>query len=239
VRHLAYVQHRSIDLPRRGLRITRNQGKGNTGHLLDELMMMRGGFRMIEVPYRGSGPAINDLLAGNIDMIPDYLLANKQSVDAGKLKLLATAGYERLKDYPGVPTLSEIWPGVYSTTWMAVAAPTGTPKEITRKISDAIAKGFRQPDVQKRIPTALAEPLGSTPEEMHKMIQESLNLGAGGQGRQDPDRQLTHLSPTMRSRRHRLRARIDENADGKASEKPIAAAAANLSGPGSTTCRRR
>src|SRR5436190_18482303 len=75
-------------------------GKGNTGHLLGELLMLKGDFRMTEIPYRGSAPAINDLLAGNIDLTPDYLLANKQNIDAGKLKLLATAGRQRLKDYP-------------------------------------------------------------------------------------------------------------------------------------------
>ena len=77
-----------------------HQGKGNTGHLLGELLMLKGGFRMTEIPYRGSAPAINDLLAGNIEMVPDYLLANKQNIDAGKLKFLAVGSRERLKDYP-------------------------------------------------------------------------------------------------------------------------------------------
>jgi len=84
-----------------------HQGKGNTGHLLGELLMLKGNFRMTEIPYRGSAPAINDLLAGNIDIVPDYLLANKQNIDAGKLKILGTGGRERLKDYPNVATLAE------------------------------------------------------------------------------------------------------------------------------------
>ena len=62
---------------------------------------------MTEIPYRGSAPAINDLLAGTIDMVPDYLLANKQNIDAGKLKFIATASEQRLKDYPKVETISE------------------------------------------------------------------------------------------------------------------------------------
>src|SRR5262249_24498408 len=105
-----------------------HQGKGNTGHLLGELMMLKGGFRMTEVPYRGSAPAINDLLAGNIDIVPDYLLANKQNIDAGKLKLLAVGSRERLREYPNVGTIAETLPGVYADTWMGVAAPPGTPK---------------------------------------------------------------------------------------------------------------
>jgi tripartite-type tricarboxylate transporter receptor subunit TctC len=150
-----------------------HQGKGNTGHLLGELLMLRGGFRMTEIPYRGSAPAINDLLAGNIDLVPDYLLANKQNIDAGKLKILATGGRTRLKDYPNVATLAETLPGVYADTWMGVAAPPGTPKEIAKKISDAIGQGFQTPDLRARILALEAEPLGSTPDEMRAIVKAS------------------------------------------------------------------
>ncbi len=91
--------------------------------------MLKGNFKMTEIPYRGSAPAINDLLAGTIDMVPDYLLANKQNIDVGKIKLLATGSHERLKDYPKVATIAETLPGVYADTWMAVAAPPKTPRE--------------------------------------------------------------------------------------------------------------
>jgi tripartite-type tricarboxylate transporter receptor subunit TctC len=153
-----------------------HQGKGNTGHLLGELLMLKADFKMTEVPYRGSAPAINDLLAGTIDMVPDYLLANKQNIDAGKLKFIATASEKRLKDYPNVQTIAETLPGVTSTTWMAVAAPPGTPKDITRKISDAIREGFAQPDLKARILRLEADPLGSTPEQMRDLTQQSLKV---------------------------------------------------------------
>jgi tripartite-type tricarboxylate transporter receptor subunit TctC len=150
-----------------------HQGKGNTGHLLGELLMIKGGFRMTEVPYRGSAPAINDLLTGNIEIVPDYLLANKQNIDAGRLKFLAVGSRERLKDYPRVATIAETLPGVYADTWMAVAAPPNTPKEIARKISDAIGQGFRTPELRARIQSLEAEPLGNTPEQMREMIKVS------------------------------------------------------------------
>ncbi len=151
-----------------------HQGKGNTGHLLGELMMMKASVQMTEIPYRGSAPAINDLLAGTIDMVPDYLLANKQNIDAGKIKFIATASEKRLKDYPNVETVSETLPGVTSTTWMAVAAPPGTPKDITKRISDAIGQGFKQSDLVTRIQRLEADPLGSTPEQMRELIKQSL-----------------------------------------------------------------
>jgi tripartite-type tricarboxylate transporter receptor subunit TctC len=152
-----------------------NQGVANTGHLLGELMMMKGNFKMTAVNYRGSAPAINDLLSGTIDMVPDYLLANKGNIDAGNLKFVAVAAEERLKDYPNVPTVAETLPGVTSITWMAVSAPPNTPKAITKKISDAIGAGFKQADMQERIRKLEATPVGSTPEQMREMIQQSLD----------------------------------------------------------------
>ena len=151
-----------------------HQGKGQTGHLLGELLMLRGKFRMTEIPYRGSAPAINDLLAGNIDLVPDYLLANKANIDAGKLKLLATGSRERLKDYPRVATIAETLPGVYADTWMAVAAPPGTPTEITKKVSEAVRQGFQQSELRARILALEADPLASTPQEMRELIRQSL-----------------------------------------------------------------
>jgi tripartite-type tricarboxylate transporter receptor subunit TctC len=150
-----------------------HQGKGNTGHLLGELMMMRGDFKMAEVPYRGSAPAINDLLAGNIDLVPDYLLANKGNIDEGRLKFLAAGSRDRLKDYPKVPTIAETLPGVFADTWMAVSAPPQTPSEITHRVSDAIRQGFQAPNLRARILALEAEPLGSTPAQMREMIRQS------------------------------------------------------------------
>lgn len=155
-----------------------HQGRGNTGELLGELMMLKAGFRMTQVPYRGSAPAIKDLLAGTIDMVPDYLLANKGSIDAGKLKFVAVASEQRLNDYPNVPTVAETLPGVTSITWMAVSAPPKTPQAIVQKISMAIQKGFQDADMQARIRRLEATPQGTTPERMRAMIQQSFETWA-------------------------------------------------------------
>ncbi len=138
---------------------------------------------MTEIPYRGSAPAINDLLGGNIDIVPDYLLANKQNIDAGKLKFLATGSRERIKSYPKVATIAETLPGVFADTWMAVAAPPGTPKEITQRLSDAIGQGFKTEELRKRILSLEAEPLGNSPDDMRKMIRRKhATLVAGDRG---------------------------------------------------------
>jgi tripartite-type tricarboxylate transporter receptor subunit TctC len=72
-----------------------------------------------------------------------------------------------------VPTVSETLPGVVSVTWMAVSAPPGTPKDITKKVSDAIGKGFKEADMQARIHKLQADPVGNTPEQMRAMIKQS------------------------------------------------------------------
>src|SRR5437762_11230066 len=109
-------------------------------------------------------------------MGPDCVLENTGNNDAGKLKLIAVATEQRLKDYPKVPTVAETLPGVTSITWMAVSAPPNTPKEIASKVSEAIRQGFRAPDMRARILALEAEPLGSTPDEMREMIRQSLEI---------------------------------------------------------------
>jgi tripartite-type tricarboxylate transporter receptor subunit TctC len=150
-----------------------SQGKGQIGHLTMELIKYLGKVDMVHVPYRGSAPAINDLLAGQIDVLPDLLLATKQHIAAGKMKLLGVGSAERLPAYPQVPTLAEALPGATSDTWMAIVAPPGTPADIARTLSSAVGQAVRAPDTAKRISDLQAEPLGSTQDEMRELIRQS------------------------------------------------------------------
>jgi tripartite-type tricarboxylate transporter receptor subunit TctC len=150
-----------------------SQGKGQIGHLTMELVKYLGKVDMVHVPYRGSAPAINDLLAGQIDVLPDLLLATKQHIAAGKMKLLGVGTAQRMPAYPDVPTLAEALPGATSDTWMAVVAPPGTPADITRGLSAAIGQAVRAPDTAARITDLQAEPLGSTRDEMRELIRQS------------------------------------------------------------------
>lgn len=152
-----------------------SQGRGQIGHLTMEAINLREDLEMLHVPYRGSAPAINDLLAGHADVLADNLLAGMQHVQSGKLKLIAVGGKKRLDAFPNVATIAEALPGLYSETWMAIAAPAGTPKEITRKLSEAIAKALQSPDLRERIRKMQADPFGSTPEQMTALIKESFD----------------------------------------------------------------
>jgi tripartite-type tricarboxylate transporter receptor subunit TctC len=150
-----------------------SQGKGQIGHLTIEALRLRENLDIVHVPYRGSAPAINDLLAGQIDILTDNLLAGMNHVRNGKLKLLAVGGRERLKSFPDVATFAEVLPGFYSETWMAIAAPAGTPEDVTGRLSKAIADALQDPDLRRRITELQAEPFGSSPEEMRALIQQS------------------------------------------------------------------
>src|SRR5215468_11799971 len=150
-----------------------SQGRGQIGHLTAEQIMYVTKTEFLHVPFRGSAPAITALLAGQIDVLPDILPATKPHIDAGKMKLIAVASAERLKAYPNVPTIAETLPGFEADTWMGVVAPPGTPKEIAKKISDAIGDSFRQPDVNARVAALMVEPLGTTQDGMRELIRKS------------------------------------------------------------------
>jgi tripartite-type tricarboxylate transporter receptor subunit TctC len=150
-----------------------SQGKGQVGHLTLELFKAITGVDIVHIPYRGSAPALNDLLGGQVDIIADLPLATVPYIQAGRLKLLAPASAKRLDLFPDVPTVAETLPGFQSNTWMALAAPPGTPKEITRKIADAVGEAIRMPDVNSRIRESMAEPAGTSPDGMAALIRES------------------------------------------------------------------
>ena len=140
------------------------QGNGTTSHLTSELFQMMAKVKLQNVPYRGSGPALNDLVAGSVDAMFDNLGVSLQLVKAGKLKLVAVASPQRVKSLPDVPAIAETLPGFASVTWFAIAAPPHTPAAIAAKINAAVNEALRDPDVQKRLADLSAEPVGGTAE---------------------------------------------------------------------------
>jgi len=150
-----------------------SQGRGQIGHLTMEALKGRAGIEMQHVPYRGSAPAITDLVAGHVDLLADNLLSGMQHVESGRLKIIGTGGATRLQAYPKVATFGEILPGFISDTWMAVSAPPNTPQPIVMTLSRAIAQVLQMPHVKKRIEELQAEPVGDRPDKMAALIRES------------------------------------------------------------------
>jgi tripartite-type tricarboxylate transporter receptor subunit TctC len=150
-----------------------SQGIGQIGHLALEQLKHMAGVDIVHVPFRGSAPAITALLGGQIDVLPDLLPATKPHIDGGKIKLIGVAGREPLKAYPTVPTIDRVLPNFEADTWMGVSAPPGTPKEVVRKLSDAIRVAFQKPDIKGKIEALNVDPRGTTPEEMAELVQKS------------------------------------------------------------------
>jgi tripartite-type tricarboxylate transporter receptor subunit TctC len=140
------------------------QGNGTTSHLTSELFQMMAQVKLQNVPYRGSGPAMNDLVAGSVDCAFDNIGAPMQLIRAGKLKLIAVASPERVKSLPDVPTIAETVPGFASVTWFAIVAPPNTPVAIVDKINAGLNEALHDPEVQKRFADLTAEPVGGTPQ---------------------------------------------------------------------------
>jgi tripartite-type tricarboxylate transporter receptor subunit TctC len=138
------------------------QGNGTTSHLTSELFQLMAHVKLQNVPYRGSAPALNDLVAGNVDCMFDNLGVSMQLVNAGKLKLIAVASSKRMASLPDKPAIAETLPGFASVTWYAIVAPPHTPSAIAEKINAAVNEVLRDPDIVKRLADLSAEPVGGT-----------------------------------------------------------------------------
>lgn len=143
-----------------------SSGSGTTPHLAAELFNTMAGVKIVHVPYKGTSPAIMDLMGGQVDiMFADIGLAGPY-IRAGKLRVLAVASQKRSAAMPDIPAMSEILPGFLSVIWLGVVAPPGTPSPIAKQISAAIAEVLKQPDIEKRLADMSFDAIGSTPEEM-------------------------------------------------------------------------
>ena len=156
-----------------------SQGSGTTSHLTAELFKsMAGGLQITHVPYKGTAPALTDLLAGQVDMMCDNLGVSLPHVRAGKLKALAVASKRRFPGLPEVPALAETLPGFESLAWFGIVAPPRTPAPIVEKIAGGVRDAIRLPDVQKRLADLSAEPMGLTPAETAAFMREEVERWA-------------------------------------------------------------
>jgi tripartite-type tricarboxylate transporter receptor subunit TctC len=147
------------------------QGIGTTSHLTGAMFAAQAGVQFMFVPYKGTAPALTDLMGGQVDAFFDNISSMHGQHKAGKTKILAVAGRKRSALLPNVPTISESGlPGFESTTWFAVVAPPGTPPEIAQKINSAIVEVLKMPDVQQKFVDQGAEVVGNSPKEMAEFI---------------------------------------------------------------------
>jgi tripartite-type tricarboxylate transporter receptor subunit TctC len=142
-----------------------SSGPGGAPHLAMELFKRQAGVDLAHIPYKGSGPGMNDLLGGRVMLTMDSLLQALPHIKAGRLKALAVLGPQRSALLPEVPTVGETLPGYALTNWFGLLVPAAVSKDIVSKLNGDVTKVLREGDIRKRIEDLGADVVGNTPEE--------------------------------------------------------------------------
>jgi len=150
-------------------------GVGSLGHLTAETFKYSAHVELTHVPYRGAGPALNDTLAGRVQVLFDNLPSSLPHIKAGRLRALAVAADKRVASLPDVPTFAELGHSlVNDPSWFGLIAPAKLPADITARLHAALVAALKQPEVLKRLEAAESTPVGNSPEAFRKVVQHAL-----------------------------------------------------------------
>jgi tripartite-type tricarboxylate transporter receptor subunit TctC len=149
-----------------------SSGSGTSIHLSAELFKTMAGVDMLHIPYKGSGPAVTDLVGGQVNLMFDNLPSSIGQIKAGKLRAIAVTTLKRSPALPDVPTIAESGlPGYDASSWFGMHAPAGTPKDIINKIHGVVTKSLHTPEMAERLATQGAQAVGNTPEEFTEFLR--------------------------------------------------------------------
>ena len=157
-------------------------GIGNTTHLIPEMFKEKYGLDILHVPYKGSGLAVTDLVAGRVSLAVIGLSVARSFIDSGKLRVLAVTSGKRTAALPGVPTFAEAGAPLSDGglgSWWGLFGPPGLPREITVQLNQALAKALAQPGLHERLTKLNIEPATSTPEAFAEWIDKEINMWGG------------------------------------------------------------
>ena len=155
------------------------QGNGTTSHLTSELFQLMAKVKLQHIPYRGSAPALQGLLAGDVDLMFDNLGVSLGLTMSGQLRLLAVASSSRLPAMPAVPTIAETLPGFEAVAWYAIVAPPKTPKAIVDKINADVNEALVQPEIQAHLKKLSAEVYGGSVDRTAKYLRDEIDRWGG------------------------------------------------------------
>ncbi|MGV1754535.1 Bug family tripartite tricarboxylate transporter substrate binding protein [Agrobacterium sp. CG674] len=151
-----------------------SSGNGTPLHLSGELFKSMAGVSMQHVPYKGSGPALNDLLGNQVSIMFDNLPSSSGHIKSGTLRALGVTTAERATSFPDVPTIAETVPNYETYTWNALFAPAGTPAEAVDRLNAAAKKALADPSVAARMADFSAKIVGSTPDELKTHVSQEI-----------------------------------------------------------------
>ena len=149
-------------------------GSGTAAHLGMEMFKRDAGIFMVHIPYRGSAPAVADLIGGQVQVMMDGLPSALPHVKAGRLRALAVTSQKRSPAAPDLPTIAESYPGFYADAWSGLFAPRGTPRPVIDRLANETRRILALPDVRERLAGLGAEPVGSTPAEFTAHVQREI-----------------------------------------------------------------
>jgi tripartite-type tricarboxylate transporter receptor subunit TctC len=147
-------------------------GNGTAGHLSGELFKMMAGINMVHVPYRGEGPALTDMLGGQVQAMFGTMPASIEYVRAGKLRPLAVTSARRSELLPDLPTVGDFVPGYETSAWQGIGAPKNTPAEIINKLNKEINAGLADPKIKTRVADMGGTVLAGSPADFDKLIAD-------------------------------------------------------------------
>jgi tripartite-type tricarboxylate transporter receptor subunit TctC len=147
---------------------------GSSVHLAGEAFKMMSGTYVVNIPYKGTAPAIQDVLAGQVEMMFANVGNAQAHVRAGKLKALGVTSPHRLPQFPDVPAIAEVLPGYQSSAWFGLFGPARMPPDLVKRTSDAARQAITSPEVKKRIEFEGAAPVGNTPEAFGRFVHEEI-----------------------------------------------------------------
>ena len=147
---------------------------GSSVHLAGEAFKMMSGSYIVNIPYRGTAPAIQDVLAGQVEMMFANVGNAQAHIRAGKLKALGVTSPKRLPAFPDVPAIAEVLPGYGSSAWFGLFGPGRMNPELAKRISDAARQAIATPEVQRRIVNEGATPVGNSPEEFTRFVHAEI-----------------------------------------------------------------
>jgi tripartite-type tricarboxylate transporter receptor subunit TctC len=153
-------------------------GAASSPHMCMELLKHMAGIDLQHIPFKGTGPAVTEVLSGRIAALFSNLLTGKPLIDSGKLRALAVSGGKRVASVPNVPTVAETVPGYAALQWYGILAPAGTPQPVIDKLHKEFATALRTPEVVERLAQDGAEPVGSTPAEFAALIKSEMEKWA-------------------------------------------------------------
>ena len=152
-----------------------SSGSGSSIHLSGEMFKMKTGLNMLHVPYRGSAPAVSDLLGGQVQSMFDNSPSSMPHVKAGKLRALAITSKERSPLLPDVPTIAESgFPGFEVQSWFGLSAPAGTPDAVIKRLNTALNTALKDPTIKQRLADLVATTAPGTPDDMRKFVASEL-----------------------------------------------------------------